>query len=512
MKSKSRSENASLNAIWAIISQILITVMGLFSRKVFLNYLGEELLGVNSLFSDVLMLFSFADLGFGTAIMFSMYKPIAENDESKIQSLLLFYRKIYRIVVGALILVSFVFGLFLGFIKTGIPLSELRLYYVLYQISNIIEYIWAYRENYVIAVQHERELLIFNLIYTMGKYIAQVSLLFVYSNFFWFLIVGIVCTLIKKIAVNYYIIRKYPITILRKDTSELDLSEKNEIKRKSFAVLIIRVGNLLINQTDSMIVSYAIHVSQWGLASNYLLIKRSIFTVTNKIYSAVLPSMGNLAAQENPQREFSIFMEYDFLNAWLHTFCFIALTVLSSSFIALFFGDRVVLPFDFVFVFYFASFIDGLRSPVSLIREAKGIYEKDKWYTILAAVVNLATSIPLALILGLTGVYVGTILAMIVLHVSRTIVLFRTLNIEYTSKDYFMVLLKHVIFALILFTITYFIICAISGLISNKYVCFVIDTFIVLAIPNLIWIISHYRSKEFNSIITKVRNRFKLNY
>ena len=93
---KSRSQNALLNTLWAVLCQFAIVVLGLFSRKVFLVQLGAELLGVNSLFSDVLMLFSFADLGFGTAIMFSMYKPIAENDTNKVGSLLLFYRTIYR--------------------------------------------------------------------------------------------------------------------------------------------------------------------------------------------------------------------------------------------------------------------------------------------------------------------------------------------------------------------------------------------------------------------------------
>ena len=197
----SRTRNASLNAAWAILSQVAIAILGLVCRKVFLDHLGAELLGVNSLFADVLLLFSFADLGFGVAIMFSMYKPIAENDDAKVQSLLLFYRSIYNYVILALLVISFAFVPFLKYLNTEIPTNELFVYYLLFQITNIAEYIWAYRESYVIACQRERELSIATLIYNTTRTLLQIISLIILEDFVAYLVIGVVCLALKKIIV-----------------------------------------------------------------------------------------------------------------------------------------------------------------------------------------------------------------------------------------------------------------------------------------------------------------------
>ena len=116
---------------------------------------------------------------------------------------------------------------------------------------------------------------------------------------------------------------------------------------KSIALLITKVGNLIINQTDSLIVSYFISVVQWGFASNYLVIKKAIFTVSDKIYSSVLPSMGNLLVSNNKEHETKVFLKYDYLNAWMHTFFFVAFVCMSNPFISIFFGKDAVLSYSF---------------------------------------------------------------------------------------------------------------------------------------------------------------------
>ena len=420
----SRTKNTSLNTFWALISQGILVLLGLFSRKVFLDCLGAELLGVNSLFSDVLILFSFADLGFGTAIMFSMYKPIAENDESKIRSLLVFYRQIYNYVIAALILISILFIPFLFLVNTDIPIGEFTIYYSIFQVNNVVQYVWAYRESYVVASQNERVLTKLNLYFQVFTTLLLILCVVLYHSFYGYLIVMLLLNIIKKIWINRYIIKKYPTTII-KGVPNIENGEKKSIIKKSFALLITKIGNLLINQTDSLVVSVMINVTQWGLASNYMVIKRAIFTITDKVYSGLLPSVGNLVASGNKDNELRVFLLYDFLNAWLHTFCFVVFVCLSSPFVRLFFGENALLSDSFVFFFFLAALFDGLRSPVSVLREASGAYEVDKWYTIVAAAVNLVVSLPLAYLYGLNGVFIGTICAMIVLHISRSIVLFR---------------------------------------------------------------------------------------
>ena len=127
-KGVSRTNHVAKNILWAIINQAMMIALSLISRKIFLNVLGAELLGANSLFSDVISLFSFADLGFGTAVVFSLYKPIAENDQIKIKSLLQYYNTIYRYVIIVLIAIALAFVPFLPSLKTTIPLGQLTFY------------------------------------------------------------------------------------------------------------------------------------------------------------------------------------------------------------------------------------------------------------------------------------------------------------------------------------------------------------------------------------------------
>lgn len=500
---KSRSKNAALNTIWAIFTQLVVVCLSLLSRKIFLDYLGTEMLGVNSLFSDVLMLFSVADLGLGTAIVFSMYRPVAENDDIKVKSLLLFFRTIYRYVIIAVIAISICFIPFLNYLKTNLSFNELFVYYLFYQICNVIEYIWVYRENYVIAIQRERELTRWNLVYNIVVRIGQMVVIVIYHSFIAYLVIGIICVVLKKLLVNAYIVGKYPITRLH-DARPLSKEERQSILKKATAVLITRIGNLMINQTDSLIVSYLISVIEWGFASNYLVIKKSIFIVTEKIHNAVIPSMGNLLVEDNKKHHVEVFLKYDLLNAWMYTFFFVAFLCLSNPFVALFFGEHTVLPFPFVFVFFFASFVDGLRAPVSAMREAGGSFEKDKWFTIVAAVVNIVVSIPLALIIGLTGVYVGTICAMIVLHMSRTIILLGNKGYDISAAGYIMVILRHIIIGLLLAGFTYWAASLFNSIICNPYMLFLTKCVLVAIIPNILWLAIYAKNKSVQELFRKI--------
>lgn len=503
-QTKSRTENVVRNSYWAIASTGISVILGLITRKVFLLYLDVELLGVNSLFSDVFMLFSFAELGFGTAIIFSMYKPIAESDDEKVSSMLLFYRDIYNYVIGVLILISLCFIPYLKTIKTDIPFNDLVIYYVIFQIGNIFSYVWAYRESYVIACQQERRLTVISIGYVVIKNLAQIILLFIYGNFYIFLLLGLTCNILKKIITNEYIKRAYPITLL-KGAQELPKGEKKAILRKTYALLVTRISNLAINQTDSLIVSTFINVTQWGVASNYVLIKNCVFSVTNKLYSSMLPSMGNLVATSDRKKVLETFLKYDFYNAWIYTFFFVSLSVLSSGFISIFFGESLTLPNVFLFIFFGAAFVDGLRSPVSLMREATGTFEVDKWYSVLAAFVNIITSIPLAIIYGLPGVFVGTICSMTVLHVFRTLVLFKDGNYNMTVSGYLWILFKHVVVGVLLLFVTHIIVVSISRVLNcNSIILFVVQCVLAVIIPNFLWVFLYHRNPHYHEIKNKI--------
>lgn len=502
---KSRKKNVIKNVTIIIICQFLNTLLGFWNRKVFLSVLGAELLGVNSLFSDVLMLFSFADLGIGTAITFALYKPIAEQDTNKIQSLLGFYRKVYCYVIASLTVISILFLPFLESLQTSIPLCDLTVYYLIFQLDNILGYICAYRETYLIAYQRERDLTMITSCVTMFRVIVQIVSLKYFANFYVYLFLRLFSAIVAKIFINIYVLKYFPETKLKK-VEPLSREEETTIFKKAKAMLIQRLGNLAINQTDSLIVSYMIDVTQWGLVSNYLMLKNAIATVTSKIYSSVLPSVGDLMATEGKKKQLETLYMYDLFNAWMCTFCFAALSALSTPFVELNFGLGLEVEYYTVNMLFFSFFMDGMLATITTFREASGAVEKDKWYFIVAAVVNLIASVLFVSTIGLPGVYLGTIIAMLILMVSNSIIFFRNQYNE-SGIPYLCSLFRKMLLAIAICFVTHWLCESIRAQIGLTLWSFAIITIIVAIVPNALFILAFLRDPYLKKVISFVLKR-----
>lgn len=511
-RNNGRIENVLKNTFWVFFSQILVALLGIISRKVFLSRLGIELLGVNGLFSDVLTIFSFAELGIGATIMFALYKPIAEDDTEKIRSLLKLYRQVYNWVIVVISLIGLAFFPFLQYLNTDISLSEIKTYYWIFQTNNVIGYICAYRESYVIACQQERKLTVINLFVSFALCGIQVAIILLTSNFLLYLLAGVFVNVVKKIILNAYVIKHYPETKLG-GAKELPAEDKKFIFRKTSAMLVHKIGNLAINQTDSLVVSYIGNVAQWGLVSNYQMLKRLFVLLFDKIYGTMMPSMGNLIASEDSERKNLVFSMYDLANFWFCSFCFIGLSTLSSPFVFIYFGPDVLLDDVTVFVFCLAFLLDGLCSPVAMVREASGEFEKDKWFTILAAIVNLVISVAGARFWGVAGVFIGTVCAMLVLHIARVILLFGSGQYAYTPVRYFKRLTYYVFVSIIGYALTATIIRFIGNLMGTNIGTFLLMLLFVAVLPNgFYWLIfrndSSYIAVE-QLAITRISMLFK---
>ena len=245
-----------------------------------------------------------------------------------------------------------------------------------------------------------------------------------------------------------------------------------------------------------------INVTQWGLISNYLLLRSAISGLMNKIYSAFLPSFGNLIAKGSKERQLQVFNVYDMANSWIYAFCFVALASLSSTFISLYFGEKNIVGETTIFFLFFAFYIDGLRTPISALWEASG----DKWLTILAAVVNLITSIIFVIQCGLSGVYMGTICAMLILLFGRPYILFRGQKL---CTEYFMVLLCHIMLGVMAYLITHILCCLVESQYGISIQSFFLMIVLIVFIPNLIWLVYYHQTDKFKDFCKLIRQLYK---
>ena len=188
-----RTKNAIRNAYFGIISKIVNLLFAFISRTVFIYVLGNTYLGVNGLYSEILSLLSFAELGFGSAMAFSMYKPAAENDRMMIVRLLDFYKTVYRIIAFVIAALGLCLTPFLQYIVKGadwLTVSELRVYFLVYLFNTVIGYFVTYRFTYLNALQKNYIQTNIDSIVNVISYIAQVIAILVWKNFLLYLLMN----------------------------------------------------------------------------------------------------------------------------------------------------------------------------------------------------------------------------------------------------------------------------------------------------------------------------------
>ncbi len=231
--SKTRTENVAKNVILSSLFQIIAYVIGFVSRTIFIKILGEEYLGLNGVFTNVLTLLSFAELGIGSAIVYSMYKPLATNNSDKLKELIAFYKKIYLlvgmiIIIGGIILIPFLDF----FIKSTPNINEnIIIIYLIFVINSAISYFFSYRTSIISADQKNYLIIIYNKVFHIIRVIVQIIIILVWHNYYLYLLTETICTLLA----NYLLTRKskkmYPELIDLKN-HELPKEEKKEIFNK----------------------------------------------------------------------------------------------------------------------------------------------------------------------------------------------------------------------------------------------------------------------------------------
>ena len=416
-----RTDNIYKNTIWKFISTISGSLISFVCRYFFIHYIGDTLLGVNSLFSDVLVLFSFAEMGIGPALTYCLYDPISRHDTKKVQSLLGLYRKMYRGVMIIITLIGIGFIPFLSYVKTDHPLSMLYLYYVFFIVNNVLSYVCAYKKSYVEACQKAYCIQHITLISSLLCNVFQISAIIILRNYVWYLFIMVAFQILSIVWSNYYISKHFPETVFGK-VEKISESEWKGICKQIRGLLIQKIGSLGISQTDSLIVSMIVNVVEWGYVSNYNTIRVIANGFLYQIYSSILPSMGNVMATDTKERQKQLFRVYNLFNEWIYYNAFLILALLSTPVIQIVFGEQRTLDIGIVVLIAFNLFFAGLQYPIVGIKEANGLFTVGKWLPMIACVVNLSTSVILVKCLGTIGVFIGTICSSMVIYVQPYLV------------------------------------------------------------------------------------------
>lgn len=501
----SRTTNLIKNTFYGIAGKLANLLFAFLSRTVFIYYLGDTFLGINGLYTEVLSVLSFAELGFGSALLYAVYSPIARGDHKKIVQLLDFYKTAYRIIalviaVLGISLIPFLHHIVKG--AQGITLVELRLYYVIFLFNTVVNYFVSYKYSYVNACQQNYIITTFDSIVNIVTVVVQVAVILLFRNFLVYLLAQSGVLLLSRVVAALYLNSKFPV-LKEKPEEPLPREERNGIFREVKALAIHQFASAAVHSTDNIIISSmsGMGVVAVGLVSNYNLIINNVIALVTVLLSNSAFGFGNLVAEGNTDHFRRAFREMSFLVFWIYGFCCIAFFVLIPPFITLWIGAEKLIDSMSLFLIVFNCFLLGHATLYNSARVAKGNFGKDKWISFIQAIVNLIVSIIAAKQLGLVGVYIGTVASRLVVTVMRPSATYRFLFGQ-NSAEYYWQLTVYAAAAIAAGFVTW-ILCG-SFLKNVTIFNFVLAMGMVTLVPNVMFAVLFARCEEMKGMLRRV--------
>lgn len=423
--SESRTKYAVMNFSSSTISNIVKLILTFVSQTVFIRILGETYLGISGLFTNLLGLLSLAELGVGSAISFSLYKPIAEKNTAKVQAIINFYKTAYRIIAAVVVVVGLLMMPLLKFIIKGADgVQNIYLIYCIYLANTVSSYLISYKSTILSADQRNYLLTNINTVVKLITTAAQITMLVLFRNYLLYLLIEAVLLFISKLYINHFVNVKYPY-LKGKNSEKLSKSEKRTIFTKIKALLLHKVGEVTINQTDNIITSAFINVATVGLVSNFVMIIHAVNTFVMSFFASAVAGLGNLIATEKEEVRYRISKNYDYLGFLFYGWSAVVLYFCLPPFVSIWLGDHFQIDRATVALLCINYYMTGARVPLGNIRNAAGIYEPDKWVPLAQSLTNIVVSVVAVQFWGLKGVYIGTLVSSFFPTIVRPIIIYK---------------------------------------------------------------------------------------
>ena len=503
----SRTKNTSRNILAGLWNRFSTIVLSFVNRTIIIYILGAEFSGLNSLFVSVLGVLNIAELGIDTAIVQSMYKPIAEGDKKRICELLTLYKKSYHIV-GAVILgvgLSLV-PLIPLLISEELPVSvNIYVLYIMYLLNSVISYfLFAYRESLLYAHQRDDISQMFRTNLLIGKNIVQAVVLLIFKQYYAYLAIEIVFTVLTNLWIGKVTQEKYPEY---QCVQGYKVKMSDDIKDQLKGLVLGNVCDRARNSLDSIILSAYLGLTVVAIYNNYYYIYSALYGVMLVVCDAMSASIGNSIVTESIEKNYNNLQKFSFLMAWIAGWFSICMLCIYQPFMEIWMGKELMLSdFNMMLfcIYFYAINMNNIRNQYII---GTGIWWKLKYSNIAEAFGNVILNLVLGKLFGITGIIVATIITIFVFNfLWRTVVLFK---IYFSGMSLGEFLRNHF----------YWIICvAVSAVITWK-VCnmvhvgaimqVIINGIICVMVPNVILLILFWRTRQFQNAKLFVLNMIK---
>lgn len=417
-----RNNLAVKNGAITLSCQIVDTILGFVVRKVFIDTLGVALLGVNGTFASLLNTLSLAELGFEAAVIYSLYKPIRDNDSDAIEDIVSILKVIYQIVGVVVILAGAVIGCFLPNILKGIQVDfSIYLAYALALAGNAVTYFLAYKRTFLLAQQKDYIRTLYTSLFKVVATIVQIATLLTFQSFVLYVGISIVQNFATNLSIARYVDRHYPYSFHKKVNKPLLMNILVDVRDIFFG----RLAGYVYSSTDNLLISAFVNTVSVGLLGNYTQILYQLKNVVNNVFASTKPIIGNFLTQESDKEHtYQILRNYTFVRYAATTLLFVPGFVLCDCFIASWLGEDYVLSMVVSLLLVTDIYIAFVHGALVDYIAGLGYFAFERNVSIVGALINIAISLTFVQLLGIVGVLLGTVVSQVFFWISRSIIVF----------------------------------------------------------------------------------------
>lgn len=498
-----RTKNAKRNIIFGIILKIYQILVPFLMRTALVYYLSVEYLGINSLFSSILSVLNLAELGVGSALVFSMYKPIAEDDTKTICALMQLYKIYYRVIGAVVLLAGVALTPALPYLIKGNLPSDVNLY-VLYYINlmaTVLSYwLFAYKNSLLSAHQrtdiNSKVTIVANTILYIGQFLA----LIVSRNYYLYIILTLIAQVIMNIIAALIVNKMYP---KYKAGGKLSKEEVKIINGKVRDLFTSRLGGTILSSADTIVISAFLGLTVLAIYNNYFYIVSSIIGFATIGYASLTAGIGNSLVTESKEKNYRDFKTITFISVWAICICSCCFLNLFQPFMKMWMGEKLMLEYLAVICFVLYFIICELNAVLNIFKDAAGIWHQDRFRPLVVSLSNLALNLATVKFLGIYGVLLSTVVTMAFIGIPWvTSNLFKNI---FDKKD-----MSDFVKRIILYFLQIITICFITFLICNvikidNILGLIIKLFISVIVSLILFIIVNKKTNEFKDSMSLLK-------
>ncbi|MBR1884232.1 MAG: oligosaccharide flippase family protein [Clostridia bacterium] len=504
----SRTKNTIRNMKWGLINKLVLMILPFVMRTIIIKCMGSEFAGLNSLFTSILQVLNLAELGVGSAITFSLYKPLAEKDTETVRATINLYKKIYRIIGIVVLIIGLALLPFINLFISGDVPENINIYILfgIYLLNTVLTYfLFAYKTTLFEANQRNDIISNINTALYVIQFIYQAIVIMNFKNYYAYIVIMPLITIVNNLIGAYYAKKMYPEYYC---SGSLDAGAKNNIKKRVYGLMIQKVCQTTRNSLDSIFISAFLGLNIVAMYNNYYMILSAVIALLSVITTSMVSSIGNSVATENIKKNYDDMNKFNFIYMWISGWCTVCLVCLYQPFMKIWLGESYM--FSYITVILFCLYFYSLKMGdiLSAYNQGAGLWWEGKYRALAETLLNIVLNVILGKLFGVNGIILGTLISLLLINFGYgSTIVFKHYFKDIGYKEYFM---KHLLYfgvTLAICVIMYFV----TGFINiNMYVDFIIIGILCIIVPNVFYYLvyrKYYLFKESVEFAKKIVKR-----